>query len=185
MSHWNGLWAGVAIGMMVGVAATAWWHWRTDTPARSVGATEFSTPAAVDGPAQPSATSTEEVSESFPPAAPQQSRVDPDWDAKDSMLRSDLQTMRSQLELYKIQHLDHWPTLADFHSQLTGMTDPAGQPQVRGQEPCFGPYLRHMPKNPFSGDSTVGNGPVGSSDWYYNEATGDFRPNDSADHRAW
>ena len=50
----------------------------------------------------------------------------------------------------------------------------------------YGPYLQLFPINPATNGSTVGNGPVGASNWYYDEATGDFRANDSAAaSRAW
>ncbi len=65
-------------------------------------------------------------------------------EAKLSSLKSDLQTVRSQIELFKIQHDDAPPTAADFVSQMT-VQDANG----------FGPYLQKVPTNPFSGGNSV------------------------------
>ena len=43
-------------------------------------------------------------------------------DARLSALISDLQTVRSQLELYKVQHLDRYPDTANFVTLLTSRT---------------------------------------------------------------
>jgi general secretion pathway protein G len=112
-------------------------------------------------------------------------------DARNSALTSDLQTMRSQLELYKVQHLDKYPSdLAavatdgvKFASQLTTKTDQAG---VAGG--TLGPYMMKMPTNAFvSGDAgsqiTVGDGsgfPTGATGWYFNTTTGRVSANDAA-----
>jgi len=85
-------------------------------------------------------------------------------DARESALVSDLQTLRSQLELYNIQHLDHYPnvTSADdgetwaadndnFSARLTGTSDRYGD--TAGTD--FGPYLQKFPTNPFNGLSTI------------------------------
>lgn len=105
----------------------------------------------------------------------------PSHDARLSSLTSDLATVRSQLELYKVQHMDKYPALANFEAQMLGTTDIDGDPA--GVD--FGPYLLRVPANPFSGGYRVGNGPVGSSDWFYDEATGEFHANDSADHASY
>ena len=89
-------------------------------------------------------------------------------DAKESSLQSNLQSIRSQIELYKIQHND-FPPLNDttFVDQMTLMTDVAG---TTGTDVTFtfGPYLTKMPINPFSGISppVIGAAPA-DSDWYY------------------
>src|SRR4030043_75639 len=58
-------------------------------------------------------------------------------EAKTSSLCTDLQTMRSQIELYKIQHNDNLPGsgAATFQQSLTGQTDIAG---AVGTD--YGPY---------------------------------------------
>ena len=121
-------------------------------------------------------------------------------EARDSAVRSDLQTIRSQIELYKIQHFDAYPGDTDandpninvtvssaFQTDLTGQTNEAG-----GTGTDFGPYLGSFPKNPFipvaankdlitfGTSACPGNG---TSGWYLNTATGRFSANDDA-HKA-
>jgi general secretion pathway protein G len=105
---------------------------------------------------------------------------EPSVNARTNSMTSSLQTVRSQLELYKVQHNDNYPKLAEFVRQMTAKTDMAGWP---GAE--FGEYLHDIPPNPFTEDATVGGGPVGSSAWFYNEKTGEFRANDTAAHAAY
>ena len=107
-------------------------------------------------------------------------------DARESALSSDLQTMRSQLELYRVQHTGgQYPngaTTAAWTAQLTGKTDPDGVADAAG---IYGPYLPKMPSNPFAaGLSTVSISalaPAGddSTGWHFNTSNGKFSPNDS------
>jgi general secretion pathway protein G len=83
-------------------------------------------------------------------------------EAKESSLVSDLQTIRSQVELYKIQHNDILPgeilnadgsiTTADAASFVNAMclkTDQYGNVGTTAE--CrFGPYMTKIPVNPFS-----------------------------------
>ena len=85
--------------------------------------------------------------------------------ARASSLQSQLQTLRSQLELYQIQHNAVYPTLAQMWGNLTGQTDQAG---AAGTD--FGPYLQQNPVNPFTNGS--GRAADNSSDWQYTAATG-------------
>jgi general secretion pathway protein G len=112
-------------------------------------------------------------------------------DARESALASDLQTVRSQLELYKVQHLEKYPNLdengaadtANFVARMTGRTDQDGALNVAG---VFGPYLQKFPTNPFvTGGNTVTFGVVvvpgdGLSGWYFKTDDGKFSPNDAA-----
>ena len=94
-------------------------------------------------------------------------------EAKVSSLQSNLQSIRSQIELYKIQHNDAPPTDHNsFVAQMTGQTDVAGA--TTGTD--FGPYLQKMPVNPFSGLAVIGNDPTGGScDWIYiNAGSGQY-----------
>ncbi len=98
-------------------------------------------------------------------------------DAKISALASDLQTVRSQLQLYKLQHDDSYPS--DIVTQLTTMTKEDGS--AGG---TLGPYLTSFPSNPFTDSATVDvDGTQGddSHAWYFNTTTGEFTPDD-ADH---
>ena len=86
-------------------------------------------------------------------------------EARESSLKSDLQAMRSQIELYKIQHIEVLPTVANFDHVMTNVTHADGTDWVSG--PAYGPYMRKVPVNPFSA-SGVGNTVDGSGDdWLY------------------
>lgn len=110
-------------------------------------------------------------------------------DAKDSTLKFNVHTMRSQIELYKIHH-DAYPTLdvtnADL-PQLTGSTDAAGTVGTGAAYP-FGPYIdEKIPANPFDGENRVvavavaGQTPTAVADalggWQYDVTTGRIWPN--------
>jgi len=99
-------------------------------------------------------------------------------DAKESALASDLQTVRSQLELYKIQHNNDYPAeLGD----LTIATD------IDGDEGgSYGPYLQKLPTNPFTGTTDIQTETKGEGDqaWFYDADSGEFCPNDD-DHVDW
>lgn len=116
-------------------------------------------------------------------------------DARSSALRTDLQTIRSQLELYKVQHQDRYPhkindggswqeDTGNFVARLTGTTDMHGD--TSGED--FGPYLQDFPENPFASDNgdevEFGTGgPSGSGDpgWFFDTETGNFYAN-TPDH---
>lgn len=63
-------------------------------------------------------------------------------DARESSLSGQLQTIRSQVELYKMQHGDTLPNLVAKWDQLTTQTKVDG---TAGTD--FGPYLQSDPKN--------------------------------------
>jgi general secretion pathway protein G len=115
-------------------------------------------------------------------------------EAKLSSLVSDLQTIRSQVQLYKIQHNGTCPGTVSgvtFTQAMTGYTLVGGT-LATTQAPgtgVYGPYLQKVPTNPFNDDSdvTAATGtPAGdsSSGWYFNTTTGAFNANDSASHAA-
>ncbi len=112
--------------------------------------------------------------------------TDASTDARLNSLKTNLQTTRGQIELYKIQHNETYPTLADFVDQMTLASDPAGNTAPIGTAGYdLGPYLQSIPNNPYTGTNTVGNGAVGDSDWYYDGATGQFRANHHADYTGY
>ncbi len=114
-------------------------------------------------------------------------------DARDSSVQSDLQTLRSAVELYKVQHCELLPNqtqaangtitsdaaVANFVSRLTGKTDINGTINAAG---AYGPYLQKFPTNPNSSTATIGATPVfGTTDpgaasatagWFFNTTTG-------------
>lgn len=95
-------------------------------------------------------------------------------EARLNSLCSNLQTIRSQLSLYRIQHNDTWPALGTFENQMIQKTLQDGTPDDAG---TFGPYLQSVPANPFTGTNTVV-APGGAGAWSYDDATGEFLAND-------
>ena len=101
-------------------------------------------------------------------------------EAKFSSLCTDLQTLRSQIELYKVQHNDTPPTFANFTAQMTGQTDITG---AVGTD--YGPYMQKIALNQFNNLNTIDNtGTVGDNvgGWEYNEATGVINADDNYDN---
>jgi len=101
-------------------------------------------------------------------------------DARDSAVASDLQTMRSQVELYRMQHTGNYPTVFDGTAacQMSNKTTIAGVVDAAG---TFGPYLHSIPANPYQPAATAttikddwdGVAAVGSAfGWYYHPASG-------------
>jgi general secretion pathway protein G len=83
-------------------------------------------------------------------------------DARKNSLVSQLQTLRSQIELYKLQHLDQLPSTliaggnsAAVWNQFVNKTDASGATGVTTAFP-FGPYLQAPPTNPLNGSIFVG-----------------------------
>lgn len=117
-------------------------------------------------------------------------------EAKTNSLCSDLQTLRSQIELYKVQHNDTVPTAANFTTRMIYCTDISGNingtgTKVRDATYAYGPYLERIPENPFSGLATVGAvanqaaAGGGTNGWDYVEATGEIYAGDTAAHAAY
>jgi hypothetical protein len=113
--------------------------------------------------------------------------------ADQAALECDLQTLRSQIELYKIQHFDRLPGTREdgsfdgtlFVQQMTRRTDVDGTPAGSGSQAgpfdaTLGPYLVQMPANRFVDPSvgtcvTGGPGPApedGSSGWWMDTSMG-------------
>ena len=80
-------------------------------------------------------------------------------DARKSSLQSQLQTLRSQVELYKLQHRDSYPTSDGTATgtwdwtKLTGKTDDTGAASTAAT--AVGPYLQQVPLNSLTNSSTV------------------------------
>ena len=103
--------------------------------------------------------------------------------AKLNSMTSDLQTVRSQIQLYKVQHNDVVPTAATFVAQMTTATKADGSAGTAGVD--FGPYLGVIPNNPFTNTNTVGgSNTAGSSAWYW-DGVNVFEANDTAAHQAY
>jgi general secretion pathway protein G len=111
--------------------------------------------------------------------------VDAAQDTRESALSTDLQMLRRQILVYKMQHRDNGPHLdqtgnvdkANLPARLTGRTDPTGKINPAGS--C-GPYMKAWPQNPFCPSDvaraiTFGtdNAPprTGATGWYYSITT--------------
>ena len=105
-------------------------------------------------------------------------------EAKESSLMSDLQALRGQIELYKIQHNENLPGTDSSGDFITAMTTATDQDGVAGGR--FGPYMQKVPPNPFSTADTATNlvrtdGAVAGADtyhWWFSSVTGEFRADD-------
>ncbi|MCX5662103.1 MAG: prepilin-type N-terminal cleavage/methylation domain-containing protein [Planctomycetota bacterium] len=102
-------------------------------------------------------------------------------ESRDSAMLMNLSRIRTQLQIYQSQHNGDWPTLANFSAQMTTSSNIQGATAAVGTSGYpLGPYLQTIPINPWIPSNSIATTGVGTSGWYYNEATGDFRPNDSA-----
>ncbi len=116
-------------------------------------------------------------------------------EGKLSDMVSRLQMVRSQIQLYKVQHGDLLPGQEFIAGDITEarfITAMTKKNAVDG----YGPYFKKMPKNPFiSGLATdnitcvndTNTIPTGteSTGWWLNAATGQFRACDSKFHTAY
>lgn len=97
-------------------------------------------------------------------------------EASAASLKSQLQTIRSQIELYRVKHNGALPDL-----ETTGWDDlvaPTGEP----------PYLQAEPINPFTGESAIGTAEAVTVGWvwdstnerltapYFDEDTNTYNP---------
>lgn len=96
-------------------------------------------------------------------------------DARKSNLQSQLQTIRSQVSLYRVQHTDMWPTSDGTLSGtwnwalLTGKTDADGTADTSG---VLGPYLQATPVNPLNGQTAMGTALGATSGWLLDATAG-------------
>jgi general secretion pathway protein G len=116
-------------------------------------------------------------------------------EARESALVSNLQSVRSQIELYKVQHNnDALPGAgtATFNECMEGYTDKNGAVVAQGTAGALGKYMEKIPVNPFStldsvatpallvrvetGASTAG---ANTAHWVYNTGTGTFQADDA------
>ncbi len=74
-------------------------------------------------------------------------------DAKTSSLASNLQTIRSQIALYKIQNDDVPPAVDDFETEMVSE------------------YLQSVPVNPLTSGNGVG---AATDDWHYTVSGSDY-----------
>ena len=103
--------------------------------------------------------------------------------SKLSSSRTSLASLRSQIQLYKIQHNDAPPTLTGFQldetapgtGQMTGETEPTAAGTAgddSGNE--VGPYIQMVPFNPWNQSQTIADADAAGVGWVYDEDTGDI-----------
>ncbi len=113
--------------------------------------------------------------------------LSPDFSARgtnveEARFLADLQTVRCQLELYKIQHNEQLPPTGTYTSFEEALTKKGADNR--------GPYFSSMPLNPFNGSNVIRfeNGPStagsGKAGWVINLTTGDIKADDSIVHAA-
>ena len=116
--------------------------------------------------------------------------------AKLSSTVTQLQSLRSQLELYQLEHNGNYPgtdaagtafvSSADFWADLTGETDVAGAAATSSTTKSYGPYLQKEVTNPFTDDvdvvssttdplPTTGGGAAATNGFVYNHQTGEIK----------
>lgn len=128
-------------------------------------------------------------------------------EAKTNSLSSDLQSLRSQIELFKVQHTDMAPgntrdpatgtvtaDVALFANQMVYVTDgdgnvnaPPSKVRATGAGAVFiyGPYLERIPANPFSDLTSIGAvvdhtaAGSGTNGWDYVPGTGEIYAGDA------
>lgn len=109
-------------------------------------------------------------------------------DSKVSAMQTSLQSLRTQIQLYNLQHNGAYPALTSGSiPQLLGNTDVNGNVGTGASFP-YGPYVQgQIPVNPIDGNSTVTATAVfpptastSAGGWLYDAATGQVAPNDTA-----
>jgi len=121
-------------------------------------------------------------------------------EAKMSALVSNLQTIRSQIQLYRAQHHHGTTNLPGaletgltFSKSMTMYTIKDGT-EALDQAPgigVYGPYLLKVPTNPYTDACSVDSGTDAPGDggstagWYFNTTTGAFNAHDSATHAGY
>ena len=105
-------------------------------------------------------------------------------EARESSVKSNLQMVRSQIELFKVQHNETQPgdvsgaaNAVTFVAALTSKTDGTGALSDTGD---YGPYVQSFPVNAYNNLATVTEGTTTPTEaatgygWFYNTSTGDF-----------
>jgi general secretion pathway protein G len=94
-------------------------------------------------------------------------------DARSNSVQSTLQTIRSQVELFKIQHGDTPPVAAGMWDIMTGKSNTTDT-QTAVATGVFGPYLQQAPINPLNGQSAVGAAASTTVGWVYTVSSGQY-----------
>ncbi len=109
-------------------------------------------------------------------------------DAKRSSLQHNLHLLEAQIEVYRAQHLNRYPTIQENAlPQLYKSTNEAGGIGPAGSDYPLGPYLLEPPMNPHDGSTNVvpvaepGKEPSGvvggAGGWQFDKSNGAIWPN--------
>ncbi|MCL2639305.1 MAG: type II secretion system GspH family protein [Phycisphaerales bacterium] len=99
-------------------------------------------------------------------------------DARDNTIKSTLQTLRSQIELFKFHHNGQAPDLGNNDAQywviMLGKSNTSDivNPVATG---IYGPYLRAAPANPVNRLTTLGAAPNPNVGWVYSSTDGSIK----------
>ena len=97
--------------------------------------------------------------------------------ARAASVTSQLQTLRSQVQLFKLQHNDSLPTLIGTSpacwGQLLSKTNITGTVDTTATG-LYGPYLETVPKNPLNNFADVAATPAANVGWTFDVTTGNI-----------
>ncbi|MEN8126302.1 MAG: prepilin-type N-terminal cleavage/methylation domain-containing protein [Planctomycetota bacterium] len=89
-----------------------------------------------------------------------------------------LKSLRSQIELYKIQHNDNPPAMATFATFMENYSDVNSTATSATKDPAneiiYGPYVQDMPRNPWNDSDTLAVADAIDVGWVYDELSGDI-----------
>jgi general secretion pathway protein G len=89
-------------------------------------------------------------------------------DARNNSVASTLQTLRGQIELYKIQHNDQPPTLASMWTNMLFPSNSTGTTNATNNSTFpLGPYIQAAPVNPANGQSSIQAAAAATAGWVY------------------
>ncbi len=92
-------------------------------------------------------------------------------DARNNSVASTLQTLRGQVELFKIQHGDTPPAQTALISVMQGQTNTTNTTTVVAGG-AFGPYVQSFPTNPVNGSTGVSTAAGTNVGWVYSVSGG-------------
>ena len=99
-------------------------------------------------------------------------------DARNNSALSMLQSIRRQIEIFKVQHADTPPTLGTNWTIMIGRSTTTEVGSTAGAGTNFGPYLQRAPVNPVNAASAVTNvAPAAAQTtygWYYQLNGGNY-----------
>ena len=93
-------------------------------------------------------------------------------DARISALTTQMQTLRGQVEMYKMQHNDRWPTsdgLVTSAWDWTKLTTATTKTGAAGG--TLGPYLVQIPRNNLNNNSTLASAPAAGVGFVFDSTT--------------